>query len=264
MAPAKNTILVHIQRPGQDEHKRLSCIVPREKLVQHSAEFAAFLPSWPVADESRRSVILPQGSPSALQHVLRIIRDHSNRQQLYISLKDLSIPQKLAVWNACQILDLRPKRALEAVDKHLGWVISHAKTTPEIMRATYDCAVMFRDSDDYEQRKIWNSMIHQYVWDLIHGKFSKEEQEALVKTYTPLPELFDAIEAKYEELKGKNVVFEQNRSENHTRRANRRVRRSYERREAARERIIEQVVAGVRPMTADVREAVLARQRVPS
>ncbi|KAF2167351.1 hypothetical protein M409DRAFT_22161 [Zasmidium cellare ATCC 36951] len=264
MVNPKRTVRVYLQRPGLDAEKRLISSLPRDKLLEHSAEFAAFLESWPVDDESQREIVLPEGSPSALQHVFGIIKAHRGRQGLYINLKDLTIPQKLAVWNACQLLDIRPKDALKAVGNNLAWVISHAKTTPEIMRATYDCTIMFKDSKDKDQSKLWHSMIHQYVWDLIHGKFEEQEEEALIDTYSPYSELAAAIDAKYDELKAKYKVFHANREENHRRRANRRIRRTYERRDAARERVIEEVAAGVRPMSERLREAVLARERVPS
>lgn len=264
MASRSPTIEVYIHRQGLDAEKRLVIRIAREKLVQHSVQFASFLRLWPVANEHRREIILPEGSPSALQHVLNIIKSHNGRQAMYVTLKDLSIPQKLAVWNACHLLGLRPRKALRAVGNHLGWVISHAKMTPEIMKATYDCTVMYKDSPDREKSKIWHSMIHQYVWDLIHGKFLAGEEEALVDAYMPHPEFSMSIDEKFDELKAKNVQFRQNRIENIRRRAVRRVARCYERREKAQQKKIEEVATGLRPMTEDVKDAVLARQRVPS
>lgn len=262
MSTPKRTVAVYIHRSGVDADKRLLTTLSREKLERHSAEFASFLSSWPVDDETQRHIVLPEGSPSALQHVLGIIKHHNDRQQLYIKLNDLNIPQKLAVWNACQMLDIRPRRALEAAGNHLGWTISHAKMTPEIMKATYDCTIMFKDDEDRQRTKIWHSMIHQYVWDLIHGNINEQEEEALIDTYTPLPALAAAIDDKFLNLKAKNEMYQGNRIDNHRRRAQRRVERAHHRREAARERQILEVAAGVRPMTDDVREAVLGRRRM--
>ncbi|CAK4034938.1 Hypothetical predicted protein [Lecanosticta acicola] len=263
MAPGQ-TIAVYIRRPGDPKAMHI-LTMPRDKLCRHSRAFRAFLENVKVEDEKNREIILPKGSPAALRHVLQLLLVYRGKQELYINLRDMTIKQSVMIWDAANEIGIEPVSARNKIMSVLAWRVSHEKMTPEIMQAVYDVFEPHRNSEDLEKKKLWDVLVHQYVWDTFHERFTEEERQALESVYVSLPPLGVAIANKQDELRSKKAQHEEWAEKNEIRGNNRREKKTTERKAHNEEerinRQVEEVVNGLRPMNAELQPYVLARER---
>lgn len=161
MAPER-TVAVFIQRPGVDpERKLLSAPIPRDNLETYSGNFRRFLADWDVANEDHREVTLPTGSPGGLKHVLGNIRIHGGKDDFFINIHGMGLARSIAIWEACEILDLEPKAAVDRLMGYICWCVSHDKTTPDMMKMVNTVFNPSIGSEDPVRRRPWDSMVHQ-------------------------------------------------------------------------------------------------------
>ena len=255
---------VFILRPS-DIRKQHIIKMQRDKLARHSFAFRIFLEYHKVANEDEREITLPRGSPAAMKHVLELIDAYRGKQELYINLRDMSIKQAIAIWAAAHELQIDPVAARNKIMGVLTWRVSHEALTPDIMIAVYDVFMPLRNHPDPNVKKLWDVLVHQYVWDMLHGNFSPRQQRALEDVYAQRPPLGIAIAAKEDELRPKKALHDEWSAKNEIRDINKKVRKHHQQKEKAEEerikRQVEEVVSGMRPMTEELRPHVLARQR---
>lgn len=263
MAPGQ-TVTVFIRR-ATDARKQHIITMQRDRLTAHSWAFRLFLEHHKVANEDEREITLPIGSPAAMKHVIDIINAYRGRQELYINLRTMTIKQAIAIWAAAQEIQIDPVSARNKIMGVLTWRVSHETLTPDIMIAVYEVFMPLRNHPDPNVKKLWDVLVHQYVWDMLHGNYSERQQRALEAVYTQRPPLAIAIAAKEDELRPKKALHDEWNAKNEIRDNNKKVRKHYQQqRKAEEERIkqqVEEVVSGMRPMTEELRPHVLARQR---
>lgn len=156
-----STITVLLQRPIDAERRLLTAAIPRSNLVAHSGGFRRFLSGWPVEDELHRAVTLPEGSPGGLKHVLGIIRMHGHEEDLFINIGGMGLPRTIAIWEACEIIDIEPKSALEKLTAHICYRVSHEKVTPEVMDRVQRVFSPALAPGNAERRRPWDSLVAQ-------------------------------------------------------------------------------------------------------
>jgi hypothetical protein len=122
-ASATHMVTIFLKRPSDNERQAINTM-PRSTLEAHSTSFRAFLAANPVPNEFHREITLPQGAPGALRHVLNIIKTHGHHPGLFINIAGLEFTKVVAIWQACQIINLQPDLAFERVTKHIMYVLS--------------------------------------------------------------------------------------------------------------------------------------------
>lgn len=203
MAPAQ-VVTFLLQRPGMDAQPQFLAVLPRDALLLHSAAALRFFTLQPALQGVQNATItLKAGSIAGLRRVLNTIKALRPTDDLEINARDLDVFGKLAVWHAAKELQVRPEEAEHKIFRMVTWDLTHVKLTPRLMQTAWDILGPHRDdaSDMYKKGLI--AMAHQYVWDMLHGKFSEEEKYALQATYGPIPPLGMMIGDKQDELEPK-------------------------------------------------------------
>ncbi|CZT23092.1 uncharacterized protein RCC_08802 [Ramularia collo-cygni] len=213
MAPER-TVSVFLQRPIDADRKLLSDLLSRAKLEAHSGSFRRFLSGWEVENEEHREVTLPTGAPAGLRHVLGIIQTHGGKENLFINVAGMTVTRAVAIWEACDLLDMQPKSATEKLMGHICWTVAHEKVSREVMEKVDTVFCPSICPEDPDRRRPWDTMVHQYAWDLVHGLYTLEEQEALEALYQKLPELSAAIAIKEPELRAKKQLHDEHQALN--------------------------------------------------
>lgn len=161
MATKERTVSIFLKREIDNERKLLTAPLLREKLEAHSAYFKCFLTEYQVDDEEHREITLPRGSPGGLKHVLGIIRAHGGDNEFYININHMPTARCIAIWEACDELDLEPKSAMDRLMGHLCWNVSHDKITPDIMSKIHAVFFPSHPRADDNRRRPWDTLVHQ-------------------------------------------------------------------------------------------------------
>jgi hypothetical protein len=123
-SPASVAIVSIYLKTPSDNDRTFITTLPRSNLELHSAAFRAFLNGNPVRNEMARDVTLPNGRAGALRHVLNIIKTHGHAADLWVNIANLSFDRIVAIWQACDIIQLEPVVAKDRVSNHISYAVS--------------------------------------------------------------------------------------------------------------------------------------------
>ncbi|KXT14546.1 hypothetical protein AC579_9105 [Pseudocercospora musae] len=170
--------------------------VNRAKLEEHSLAFRTFLKEWKVADEIKRTVVLPEGLAdfAALQIVLRAIHQYNPPRDRHVIrlVNAIETGERCLVWHAARKMFLEPPEAEVNLRNNIAYKISHEKVTPYSMTKIYE---VFRPY--HPTFTPYRTMVHQYVWDLLRNNYdSPEDVEELERTIDLLEGLREDVEEK--------------------------------------------------------------------
>jgi hypothetical protein len=112
---------------------------------------------------------------------------------------------------------------------------------------------------DREKQRPWRTMVHQYVWDRLHDRYSLQELATIEPIVLANLDLSQAITAKLNDLRPKKEEFDAQRARNHAQAEaqkaafrEERERKRFNKKEARAWQKAREVVAGRREWTAEL------------
>ncbi|KJX92418.1 hypothetical protein TI39_contig5854g00001 [Zymoseptoria brevis] len=210
MAPPSIPRMVNVfVRISDNERDECISTIQRTTLEARSSAFRAFL-SQAVPNEAERDVVLPSGTPRALRHVLNTIKWAAN-------LLVVTFNEVVGIWEVCNMINLEPSRAFERVAAHIIGHVSHNPATAEIVNTVHQAMRPSKVSFDAEKERPWRAMIHQMVWDEVHGNTPPAEKAAIQTIVGANPDLRQAVDTKTAGLRAKKDAYDAQSAANRAR-----------------------------------------------
>ncbi|KAK1074976.1 hypothetical protein LTR12_006305 [Friedmanniomyces endolithicus] len=193
--------LVKINLTVAGKPDQLLDTVPEERIRAHSASIDRALAAQGDNQSTERTVCVFGAAPAALIYVIHRIAGKKETRDLHIKVHDMPLERVLAVWEATEVLDVRP--AQPHIEGHVIGYISHHAVTPEQMWVVAVASLQRRQSS-----KIFRTLIHQVAWNLVHQRYSEDGAQALQDKAKEWPDLHFTIDKKVLELKEKKAVHD--------------------------------------------------------
>ncbi|KAK5714311.1 hypothetical protein LTR17_017242 [Elasticomyces elasticus] len=172
--------------------------VPEARIREHSATIDRTLAAAGDNAEQTKTVYLTGGAPAALEYVIHRIAGRQESRHLHIKVHDLTLVRAVAVFEAVEVLKVRP--AQTHVEGHVVGYISHDKVTPDEMMAVARASYPYRNAI-----KIYNTLVQQVAWGLVHGKYDEVEANFLHNRSREFSEFCRAVTDRMWELKAKRT-----------------------------------------------------------
>lgn len=126
-----STVEVRMMVDGQSMYV---ATVRRDKLVKFSLAYRVFLKEYKVADESRRTVTLPEGfaDVAAMKIVLESIEAYWYRRDKHVVTiqPETNTGDRCLIWQACHRIHLQPAADEESMRNNIAYRLSHQPCTP--------------------------------------------------------------------------------------------------------------------------------------
>ncbi|KAK0312344.1 hypothetical protein LTR82_013976 [Friedmanniomyces endolithicus] len=193
---------VHTRAPlGGKRSVNLLDTVPEERIRAHCASIDRALATQGDNQSTEKTVCLFGAAPAALIYVIHRIAGKKETRDLHIKVHDMPLERVLAVWEATEVLGIRP--AQPHIEGHVIGYISHYAITPEQMWVVAVASLHRRQSS-----KIFRTLIHQVAWNLVHQRYSEDGAQALQDKAREWPDLHFTIDKKVTELKEKKAIHD--------------------------------------------------------
>lgn len=143
------------------------------------------------APDERRDVYLSGVTRGPLTFVLDEL--HEQRKALHLNLHLFSLPYAIAVWQAVEVLQLKPPQP--HVTGHITGHINHHTITPEEL-----VAIQTAFGSVPKSHEVWQGVIHQLPWLFLNREYGEDDRNEIVRLVKLDSELDAALERKYNEL----------------------------------------------------------------
>ncbi|KAK4896476.1 hypothetical protein LTR27_005692 [Elasticomyces elasticus] len=170
--------------------------VSEARIREHSATIDGALAAAGDGAELTKTVYLSGGAPAALDFVIHRIAGKQEGRNLHIKVHDMPLVRAAAVFEAVEVLKVRP--AQSHIEGHVVGYISHDKVTPDEMMAVTRASYPYRNTI-----KIFNTLVQQVAWGLVHGKYDEVEANFLHNRSREFSEFCRAVTNRMWELKAK-------------------------------------------------------------
>ena len=174
--------------------------VDEQRIREHSKTIRTALDNRP-SDDKERKVVVFGAAPAALDFVIQRVKGWAPSGSLHIKVHNMPLLRAVAVYEACKALDLEP--AQPHVEGHVAGHLAHNTITPDEMMATALASRRYRETD-----KVYNTLVQQVAWGLVHAKYSEKDAAALQNEAEQWTELHDELDAKVQELKVKRERYD--------------------------------------------------------
>ncbi|KAK5675259.1 hypothetical protein LTS10_012020 [Elasticomyces elasticus] len=187
-------VKIYLRAPGKPD--QLLDTVPAARIREHSATIDGALAAAGENVELTKTVYLSGASSGALEFVIHRIAGRQEGQHLHIKVHDMPLAKAVAVFEAVEVLKVRP--AQTHIEGHVVGYISHDKVTPDEMMAVARASFPYRDTS-----KIFNTLVQQIAWSLVHHKYDEVEANFLHNRSREWSEFCLTVTNRMKELKAK-------------------------------------------------------------
>lgn len=187
-----NAVQLYVRSKGEWVHRYN---VEPQVVQRHLKGISHVLSSRPSSE--RHKVYLQRVSFGALASVLDQLRGH--RQNLHLNMHKRTLPGAIAMWQAVEAHELYPEQP--QIIRHIVGHKNNAKMTPEDLMAIQTAFDILPKSHG-----VWKGVIHRLPWLFLHGNYSEQERNEIIRLVGTDPELKQALEQKHKELVGKDHI----------------------------------------------------------
>lgn len=196
---AMSYVKILLAVPGRPDE--LLDTIPEPRIRAHSASIDRALAAQRISNATDKTVCLSGAAPAALSYVIHRIAGKKKGRELHIKVHDMSLQRAVAVFEATDVLDVRP--AQPHIEGNIIGYISHYVVTPDEMMAVARASVHRRDTS-----RIFGTLIQQVAWNLVHGRYTEDQATALQNQALEWTDFHHTIDNRMRELQAKRETHD--------------------------------------------------------